>query len=238
MGTPEAIGYVIALPLECRSLTRRPVRRLSTLEIAPNHWIRVSGAGAANAEAAADELIARGVRRLISWGCAGALTDHLLPGDIVLAESVCGAEGHRHRFCERWRSRLEHRLAGHLSLHHGTIAHSTHVVDTAAAKRELGRSTGGVAVDMESAAVLRAAERRGLPCIAVRAVADRAATPMPQSVLHALDPHGEVQLGKLLPALARRPGDLPELLHLNRCFRAAIRSLARVAALTGPSLAA
>lgn len=238
MAERDPIGFVIALPLECRSLTRQKVRRLATVELHGRCLIRISGSGGSNAEAAADELVARGARQLVSWGCAGALADHLAPGDVILPASVRTSDGSQVSFCGKWRRRLAQSVAEDIRIDEGSIAESADIVDTVAGKSRLRDATGAVAVDMESAAVLRVAKGHNVPCIAVRAIADNASTPVPRSVLRSVDPHGEVRLARLIIELARDPSELVGLTHLNRCFRAALRSLSRVAELAGPSLAA
>lgn len=234
----EPIGVVIALPLECRSLGERRAKRLDMLQRNPHRWIGVSGAGPANAAAAAEALIVRGARRLVSWGCAGALAEHLAPGDVIVAKSVRSADGTLGSVSADWRERLLQSLGGTVTFDEGMLAESARVVASPGAKRELMKASGAVAVDMESAAVLRVATRHNVPCIAVRAIADTATMALPETVLGALDEHGEVRLARLLLGLAQRPSDLPALLHLNRCFRRAIKSLEQVAALAGPTLAA
>ncbi len=238
MGDRDPIGFVIALPPECRSLTRQKAKRLDTVELEDRCLIRVSGAGPANAAAAADDLIARGARRLVSWGCAGALAAHLVPGDLILPAAAIGSDGAAVHFCPQWRDQLTQRLAGRVSVHAGPLAESKVIVDASAAKRELHHRTGAVAVDMESLAVMRTAARQQVPCIAVRAIADDQSTALPTAVLRALNEHGEVRLGALLLALAQRPSELFALLHLNRCFTAALQSLTRIAQTAGPRLAA
>lgn len=234
----EPIGVVIALPLECRSLGATRAKRLDTLQPHPNCWITVSGAGPVNAAAAAEKLVERGARRLVSWGCAGALAEHLAPGDVIIAQSIRSADGKIGNLAAAWRQRLLLRLNGQVPCDEGVLTESETVVASPDAKRNLRETSGAVAVDMESAAVLRIAERHQLPFLAVRAIADTAVMALPAIVLNALDEHGEVRLPTLLLELARRPSELRPLLHLNRCFRRAIQSLERVAALSGPSLTA
>lgn len=231
------IGFVIALPLECRSLTRQRATRLATLQLSPHRWISVSGAGAANAAATAETLVARGAGRLVSWGCAGALAEHLAPGDVVVAKSIRFADGVLGSVSQAWRDQLVQSLGEAVPVDEGLLTEGRSIVASAADKRQLAITSGAVAVDMESAAVLRVAERRNVPCIAVRAIADTATTSFPETVLNALDEHGEIRFASLLLGLARKPSELVALLHLNRCFRQAIKSLKKVAELAGPVLA-
>ena len=53
--------------------------------------VAYSGAGPVNAQAAAELLVAEGATRLISWGCAAALSESLKPGDLILADKLIDA---------------------------------------------------------------------------------------------------------------------------------------------------
>ncbi|MCZ4119099.1 phosphorylase family protein [Streptomyces sp. H39-S7] len=91
--------------------------------------------------------------------CAG-LSPGMRPGDLVVSDETHGAG--------RLAAALE--AAGH-TVHTGRLAGSDHVVR--GAERSVLRSTGAIAVDMESTAILRAALARGpRPVAAVRVVVD------------------------------------------------------------------
>lgn len=91
--------------------------------------------------------------------CAG-LTDGMRPGDVVVAEEA--------RDCESLAAAVKG--AGH-TVHIGRLAESDHVVR--GAERAAFRSRGAIAVDMESAAMMRAALAAGpRPVAAARVVVD------------------------------------------------------------------
>jgi hypothetical protein len=90
-------------------------------------------------------------------------------------------------------------------------------------------ATGAVAVDMESAAIAAAAERHGLPFIAVRAVLDEAAQTVPSAIWRpstnrngGAGPAGSGAAGPAArdrdahPAGPRRAGNRPTLLAVCR----------------------
>lgn len=230
-----SLGIVIALPAEARSLDRRRVDFASQLELAEGHWLCISGAGPERATEAALALIERRVDGLISWGCAAALAEHLRPGHLVLADRVRGTDDECHVTDAGWRGRLAERLPRHLSQHTGALHESPRIVATHAEKRSLHQATGSLAVDMESAAIARAARASGLPFLAVRAIADHAAMNLPAAVLKALNPRGDVRMGVLLAHIARRPREIPELMALGRAFGAAMRTLGEVRVAAGPN---
>jgi len=90
---------------------------------------------------------------------------------------------------------LPHRV-GPLLTGPGTVA-------TAAAKAECWRAHGALAVDMESAHVLRWARDAGLPALAVRAVADGPADVLPPALVQAVDAAGRVRPAAVLGWVAR-----------------------------------
>jgi nucleoside phosphorylase len=97
-----------------------------------------------------------------------------------------------------------------------------HVAQTAVEKRKL-RETGALAVEMEAAAVAKAAGERGLPFYCVRAVTDLADESMANDFNRALREDGHLDTIVILRgALCRPTSRIPELLRLRRrCVRAA-----------------
>jgi hypothetical protein len=110
-------------------------------------------------------------------------------------------------------------------------------VASVAAKSALYAATRAAAVDMESAAVARAAARHGLPFAILRAIADPAQRPLPPAALVAMRADGGVDLAAVLGALARSPGQLPALVRLGLDSRRAFSSLVRARALLGADFA-
>ena len=99
------------------------------------------------------------------------------------------------------------------------------VLATAADKAALHRRSGAVAVDLESAAVARAARRHGLPFAVVRAVCDPAERDLPPAALVALDPAGRIGLMGVLASVLAHPRQLPALLALGADAARARRAL-------------
>lgn len=87
---------------------------------------------------------------------------------------------------------------------------------TALAKAALLCATGADAVDLESAAALRAARRHGLPFAALRAVCDPAERDLPPAALAALDARGAIGLAAVLGSVLRQPGQIGDLIAVGR----------------------
>lgn len=102
-----------------------------------------------------------GAAVLTTGFCAG-LAPGMRPGDVVVADDPAGEHG------DSLAAALK--AAGH-TVHFGRLAQSDHVVR--GAERAALRATGAIAVDMESAAMMRAALARGArPVAAARVVVD------------------------------------------------------------------
>jgi hypothetical protein len=81
---------------------------------------------------------------------------------------------------------------------------------------------------MESAAVAQAAAEAGVPCIAVRVIADSSADALPENVLSLVTADGRTRYRGLLPVLLA-PSQIPLLLSLARRSSAACRVLSTLA---------
>ncbi len=200
-------------------------------------WLCVAGIGPERAGQAARALLACGADALASWGSAGALDPICVPGDLLLPAVVAAGPGQPWLAVDAvWQARLRRELQPHLTVRTGGLVQSPAVLGTSAAKRELHRRTGAMAVDMESAAVAEMAHTAGVPFVALRAVADNATTTLPRAALVALDQRGQLLAWRLLQALVRRPWEGTMLLKLGRDFAAARRTLRAVSRVAGPTL--
>ncbi len=96
-------------------------------------------------------------------------------------------------------------------------------VVTRTQKRSLAEASAAAAVDMETAAVARLAQKRGIPCAAVRAIADPLELDLPSVVLAA---RGDRLLPLEIPIrLLLRPNEVSAIRNLSRAFSAARKSL-------------
>lgn len=215
------LGIVVALPAECRSLTRQRVQIGQVRQLAPGILLQVAGVGSARALAAAEALLKAGACALLSWGCAAALAPGLATGTLLLPRSFAIPQGFEATADPAWWSRLSQVLADSLPFITAPLAGSTSVLATPAQKQALYQTSGAPAADMESAFLARWAAERRLPFAALRAIADTTMTAIPASVLAAEDGQGGISLLRLLGRLLYRPGQLGELIALGRQFRTA-----------------
>lgn len=229
-----AVGIVVALPEEARTLVSKCAHFGEIHALAGGHWLIVSGAGPNRASAAAERLIEKGIEGLISWGCAGALIPDAAPGDLVISHEIRTAEGELLHARSAWAERLSTTLNGRILHHRRRLQESHEVLAITAKKSALGRAGGGHAVDMESAAILRCALRRNLEFVAIRAIADHLEMPLPSPVMKALNPRGDVRMSRLLGELAKSPKSLPDLIRLGQAFSKATTTLKAVRTHTAP----
>jgi Nucleoside phosphorylase len=193
--------------------------------IADHTVLAYSGAGVDNARTAAELLVAQGAARLISWGCAAALSATLKPGDLVLPDTLIDAEGNRLDIQSDWL-----KLASSLiKAHTGCLAESLTIVAAAKDKKRLHSQTGAIALDMESIAIAKVARQNNLPFLAIRAIADPVDMDLPKAISHALNAEGDIVLAKLLAFVVLHPAELPGLIKLGLHFNAAKNTLKSVA---------
>ncbi len=219
------LGIIIPLPAECQSLYRHRVKIGATFLLRPSIAVKISGMGPQRAVAAAQALKKEGVNAILNWGCAAALVENLMPGQLLLPKILITQEGNTVKVDEHWRTRIQKILAGAVTFHSASLAASDEILATPTAKRELYAATGAAAADMESAALARWAEAKKIPFVALRAVADHSESRIPDAVLAATDDTGGIALPRLLHHLLRHPTQIFALLALGRQFSAARTSL-------------
>jgi adenosylhomocysteine nucleosidase len=217
------LGIVVSLSRELKSLTRQTIPVGSWKAITDNTLVALSGIGAERAYTAGSILVSQGATALLSWGCAAALDDRVSPGCLILPERIIGANGEIHRVSTEWHCRLYQALESKLPIRTEALVESDVIVKTSAEKRALAKRTQAAATDMESAAQARLAKDYGLPFIAIRAIIDTASTDIPENVLKALDPEGNIDLWKLLTGTM--PADWIRIVRLGIQFNAAQRTL-------------
>jgi len=222
-------GIVVALPEERRTLTSKKIDKGCCAFITDTIVLAYSGAGADNARKASELLLAQSAARLISWGCAAALSESLKPGDLTLADTLVHSDGAQIGIRNDWHDLTKNLLSTQLKVHTGSLAESKTLVATAKDKRHLHAQTGAIALDMESAAIAAVARQNNLPFLAIRTVADPVHMDLPKAINHSLNDQGDVDLAKLLGFIALNPTELPGLIKLGLHFNAAQNTLRSVA---------
>ena len=187
-------------------------------------WLTVlvveTGIGQANVNRTLDWLLSKpkfdGVpyepRLLIFAGFAGALTDTLHVGDIMLADEILDLSGNRWQSSwpaplpnDRWKP----------ALHRGRLLTADRLIATPEEKCRLGEQHQAIAVDMESAHFAARCAQAELPFACVRAISDEVTTALSPELASLLS-GSAASPWRLVKALARHPGMLPELLRLAR----------------------
>ena len=187
-------------------------RALAGLE-RPGVEIHVSGMGPDAAAALGEWLIQRSVRAMISTGFCGALIPRLDVGTIVVAERVVHENtGDVFEADDVMLAAAEGRR--------GTLVSASEVARTPADRAALQ----GLAVDMESAALARAARDADVPFIAIRAVSDRFRDRIP-NIIGMLDRVGRPDRGALIAFALHNPREIPRLIRLGRSAKRASAAL-------------
>jgi adenosylhomocysteine nucleosidase len=169
------------------------------------------------AERAAERLVARGAKALLSFGLAGGLDPALKPGTIVVPLAVIeGAASYNTD------PALSTAIGGWFG---GFIVASDRIVVAREDKRALFEATLACAVDLESGAVARVAKRHDLAFAVLRAICDPASATLPPAALAALDAAGAIAFGRIAASIVLRPSQIPALVRLGRDAAAARKAL-------------
>ncbi len=234
-----ALGLVVALAAEGRALLGSlgwiragglTIRR-TRLPDGTRLLCARSGLGAERAFSAARWLAGEGATVLAVIGVSGGLDPGLRPGDLVVGDTVLdpgGAAG------GDWatdpdRARMVDAVlsAEGFPVRRGAVISRSRPVPSAQGKGSLRDRCAALAVDMESAAVARAAAETRLPLVVLRAVCDAADQSVPEDFFASLDDDGSVRPSVLLRRLAGRPSLVGDLVRTERGFSAALDSLRR-----------
>lgn len=176
--------------------------------------VRVGGMGAAAAARAGAAIAAARPRAILAVGFCGALDPGLAVGDLVAAEHVVD-EATGERFP------ADPGLLAAAPGRRGVLVSARRIARTPEARARLR----GTAVDLESAALARAARDAGVPFLAVRAVTDTTRHRMPDFERIAGDT-GTLRPWPAARYFLARPRELPWLVRLGPAARTAGRALA------------
>jgi len=178
----------------------------------------------------ADSAVRQGYRGMISFGVAGGLAAHLRAGDWVVASAIRESQTVRATDAV-WSRKLLGMIAGAI---HAPIVGVDAPIAEPAKKRELHRTTGAAAVDMESHVVARVAAAHKLAFAAVRVVVDPAHRKVPSAALIGMRPDGRADVSAVLRDLMARPSQLTPLARIAVDAFAARTAMLRVRRRLGP----
>jgi len=208
------IGITFALPSESSDLVRQlqAIQRHDNLlsgKIADRDvTILHTGVGAKNCNARLEILLHKTRPRLvISSGFAGAVSEELRVGDLILAKNFSdpGVLASAEQILRDRQPRLV------------KLFTSTSIVDSIDERNEIARTAGAAAVDMETGAIAGVCNAHGVPLLSLRGVSDTPSQPFPAPpfVLFDID-RQRTNYGRLLAYLLRRPASIRRLFRFTR----------------------
>jgi adenosylhomocysteine nucleosidase len=206
------IAFLCAMPMELRPLRRALGLRKTELGYEGRSGDRaviavITGIGPALADAATARLLdAVDVELVIVVGIAGAIENQTPIGTLVLPRLVIsGVDGAGHQPTPLGIGDI-----------HGTLCTTDQLLLDPALHAEL-RAKGVVALDMETAAVAKVCDERGVPWSVVRAISDRAGDGSVDADILALTrPDGRANFSVVPRYLVKHPGAIPRLIRLAR----------------------
>src|SRR5262249_39646325 len=152
-------------------------------------------------------------------GLAGGLHEALRVADIVASGSMRGHDGGSVAIDPRLLALAQSGGARAVPLYS-----SPAIVVSAGEKRRM--SGVADAVDMESAVILAESSRRGIPCIAIRAISDPSTVDLPFDLNRTLNERGHFSPVRTIAALVRRPHTVWRLVRVGLDGRRASMALA------------
>jgi len=237
-GKRAAIAIMAAQVDEVAPLLARLGARYEGRDDAARYWssaidgvaFAVSGMGRRRARAAAAALLERSrPGHLIVLGVAGALTEDLDVGAIVVAEAVVADDA-----AARATDPIGMRAAIAAGARPATFLTVDRMVTTVAGRAalaDLARKVDGrraAVVDMESYDAVVEAAARNVPATVLRAVSDGAKEELPEFLARSRKRDGDLdrRLAMLLAMI--HAGSIPTLLRLRRRVRGCAEALSRV----------
>ena len=219
------LGIVVALAAEARTLGLHSYRSDDIMTLSHQVLVCVSGVGPAAARMAGSRLLAHGANALLSWGTAVALDSKLTAGHLLVPSRVLGIDRQPLPVSRGWQQQLHRQLSMRFAVNDRPLIATQRILTRPAQKRLLFDESGAVAADMESAELAFVASEAGVPFAALRAVADRVDSDIPDWITGSIDGYGRVRITSILLPLIVHPADWPDVVGLARDFRLATNTL-------------
>jgi nucleoside phosphorylase len=182
----------------------------------------VTGMGPQRAARAMEAIASQEYAFCIASGFAGSLHRDLAVGDIVVPKAVRESGSANTIVCD---SELVERTVSSGGTKIEAMVSCDGVATTVAGKARLAES--GAAVDMESFAIIEAAQRRNIRAVVIRVISDRHDQALPVDLSTTIDERGQVSIGAVLRIVAGNPGQISALMKFGRESKAAADVLAR-----------
>jgi adenosylhomocysteine nucleosidase len=182
----------------------------------------ITGMGSENAARVADAVISNAYSFCIISGFAGALKSSVKVGEVVVSERVQHQATAQSEICDP--DLLIH-ASENGATRIATLLTTDHVVNTGVEKNNL--SAFADAVDMESFAILHAANKKNVPSAVLRVISDSFDRDMPAELDTIVDPQGHVKISGVVRYVSKHPLMVPALVRLGRDSKSAAEALSR-----------
>ncbi|MGN6555805.1 MAG: phosphorylase family protein [Verrucomicrobiota bacterium] len=180
----------------------------------PGVQVLVSGMGQANAEFQIERALQQTIPSLVlTCGFAGGLNPRFQIGDVLFDEDTD--------------LDLSDTL-GRLGAFPAKFHCSKRVAVTVAEKAEMRRSTKADAVEMESSIIRAACQNKGILSATLRVISDMATEDLPLDFNALMTADQKISIPRLMGTIAKSPGTIPRLLHLQRNTKLAAERLAAI----------
>jgi adenosylhomocysteine nucleosidase len=181
--------------------------------------LAVSGIGEERAYKTAKEILGRfpDARAYVSVGLSASLVPELSPGDIVVATEIVNAASPGNTYpCDPG---LIHAVSK-IKFRTGRFAAASKTVTTSLEKKEIARSSGAIALDMESGGAARGSIEAGVPFFSIRAISDGLDEDLPVD-FNILMRDGKMRWGRFMVYFMTHPAKIKPLMMLGRNSRLA-----------------
>ncbi|HEX9024091.1 MAG TPA: phosphorylase [Geobacteraceae bacterium] len=239
------IGLIAAMPEEIRPLLRLAGKykkerlagfRAYRFTFGEEKVLLVqSGMGLDNAAGAAHALVKAKPCIIVNFGFCGAVKAEPKVGDIMVAQRILLNKGNlfspQSGIIEEEAKRLTRSLSDTFSdrdfrAHGGAFITSAEIRSKAEMATMVPSWAPNPVLEMETAAVAKAAAKEDVPFLAVRGVSDDAGEELGFSISELTDSRMKIRLAKVLFTIARKPWIVPQMLRLARNAKRAGENLA------------
>jgi nucleoside phosphorylase len=153
---------------------------------------------------------------LISTGFAGALNNEMQVGDLLLAKNFSTTALNKKRSS-----------VSRFAIHIADLLTAPTLIDSSDERKEIARTTGAAAVDMETEFIARACATHGIPLLSLRVITDTPREPFPAPAHVLFDVVTQrTDLPKLATFFLTRPNRILRLIQFARKIAHARKTLA------------